>query len=124
MSDELRQLRLQKNLLVKDMVEIIRPLYPKYDKTVQSKVENGDAYGIELRKEAMDALYKAFDPEALTRKRKARDTHRLTCRLYCRLEDEDYIKLKKIVAAEGFSTMQGWLSARILEYIKAKEAGE
>lgn len=124
MSDELRELRLSKNLLVKDMVDVVRHLYPKYDKTVQSKAENGDAYGVELRKDALEALYTAFDPEALAKKQKKRDGHRLTCRLYCRLEDEDYIKLKKIVAAEGFTTMQGWLSARILGYIKAKEAGE
>lgn len=118
MSDELRALRLAKNIPVKEMVEIIRPLYPKYDKTVQSKCENGDAYGVQLRSDAMEALYKAFDPEALTKKRKQKDQHRLTCRISCRLETEEYVKLKRLVEAEGYGTMQGWLVARIREYIK------
>lgn len=118
MSDELRALRLAKNIPVKEMVEVIRPLYPKYDKTVQSKCENGNSYGVQLRPDAMAALYKAFDPDALTRKLKSKDQHRLTCRVSCRLETEEYVKLKRLVEAEGYGTMQDWLAARIRKYIK------
>lgn len=121
MSDELRALRLAKDLPVKAMVEIVQPLYPKYDKTVQSKCENGDAYGIQLRPDAMEALYKAFDPEALTKKRKKKDLHRLTCRISCRLETEEYVRLRQLVAAEGYGTMQDWLTAKIRGLIKAGE---
>ena len=121
MSDELRELRLSKNIPVKDMVEVLKPLYPKYDKTVQSKCENGDAYGVQLRPDAMAALYKAFDPDALTKKRKSKDQHRLTCRVSCRLETEEYVKLKRLVEAEGYGTMQDWLTAKIREYIKEGE---
>lgn len=118
MSDELRALRLAKSIPVREMVEVVRPLYPKYDKTVQSKCENGDAYGVDLRKDAMEALYKAFDPEALTKARKKKDCHRLICRISCRLETDEYVKLKQLVEAEGYGTMQDWLAARIREYIK------
>ena len=118
MSDELRALRLAKNIPVKEMVEVIRPLYPKYDKTVQSKCENGNSYGVQLRPDAMAALYKAFDPDALTRKLKSKDQHRLTCRVSCRLETEEYVKLKRVVEAEGYGTMQVWLAARLRKYIK------
>lgn len=44
MSDELRELRISKQIPAKEMVEVVQALYPKYDKTVQSKCENGEAY--------------------------------------------------------------------------------
>ena len=122
MSDELRSLRLAKNLPVRDMVEVIKPIYPKFDKTIQSKCENGDAYGIELRKDAMEALYIAFDPEGLIKKRKKKDFHRLNCRISCRLEDAEYEKLKRLVEAAGYPTMQDWLSAMVRQYLQ--KAGE
>lgn len=121
MSDELRELRVSKNIPVKDMVEIVKPLYPKYDKVMQSKCENGDAYGVQLRSDAMEALYKAFDPASLKKKRKKKYKHRLICRISCRLETEEYVKLKRLVEAEGYGTMQDWLTAKIREYIKDGE---
>lgn len=45
MAEELRELRLSKQIPAKDMVAVVQAIYPKYDKTVQSKCENGDAYG-------------------------------------------------------------------------------
>ena len=49
MAEELRELRLSKQIPAKDMVAVVQAIYPKYDKTVQSKCENGDAYGVSLR---------------------------------------------------------------------------
>ena len=57
MAEELRELRLSKQIPAKDMVAVVQAIYPKYDKTVQSKCENGDAYGVSLRPDAMAALY-------------------------------------------------------------------
>ena len=51
MAEELRELRLSKQIPAKDMVAVVQAIYPKYDKTVQSKCENGDAYGVSLRPE-------------------------------------------------------------------------
>ena len=48
MAEELRELRLSKQIPAKDMVAVVQAIYPKYDKTVQSKCENGDAYGVSL----------------------------------------------------------------------------
>lgn len=120
MSDELRALRTTKNIPVKDMVEVVKPLYPKYDKTVQSKCENGDAYGVQLRDDAMEALYKAFDPEALARKRKKKDHHKLTCRIACRLDDATYMKLISLIRQDGFLTVQDWIKDQVLRYLKKK----
>ena len=61
--NDLRQLRLMCGAPVKDMVEVVRALYPKYDKVIQSKVEHGDEYGIQLRPDAMRALLYHFSTE-------------------------------------------------------------
>lgn len=44
MAEELRELRLSKSIPAKDMVAVVQQIYPKYDKTVQSKCENGEVY--------------------------------------------------------------------------------
>lgn len=62
MAEELRELRLSKQIPAKDMVAVVQQIYPKYDKTVQSKCENGEVYGVSLRPDAMAALYAHFAP--------------------------------------------------------------
>lgn len=120
--NELRDLRMRLQLPVKDMVEVVRTLYPKFDKTVQSKCENGGAYGVVLRPDAMEALYRAFDPEALEScKKLKKEKHRLTCRISARLEDGDYKALQQHLEADGYSTMQDLLTDLVRRYLKEKE---
>lgn len=120
--NELRDLRMRLQLPVKDMVEVVRTLYPKFDKTVQSKCENGGAYGVLLRPDALEALYRAFDPEALeSRKKPKKEKHRLTCRISARLEDGDYKALQQHLEADGYSTMQELLTDLVRRYLKEKE---
>lgn len=120
--NELRDLRMRLQLPVKDMVEVVRTLYPKFDKTVQSKCENGSAYGVLLRPDALEALYRAFDPEALeSRKKPKKEKHRLTCRISARLEDGDYKALQQHLEADGYSTMQDLLTDLVRRYLKEKE---
>lgn len=103
MAEELRELRLSKQIPAKDMVAVVQAIYPKYDKTVQSKCENGDAYGVSLRPDAMAALYAHFAPElAEGRKAVKKDAHRLTCRISARLETADYEALQRLIEAEGY----------------------
>ena len=105
------------------MVAVVQAIYPKYDKTVQSKCENGDAYGVSLRPDAMAALYAHFAPElAEGRKAAKKDAHRLTCRISARLETADYEALQRLIEAEGYATTQDWLTATVRRYIA--EAGE
>lgn len=120
--NELRDLRMRLQLPVKDMVEVVRTLYPKFDKTVQSKCENGSAYGVLLRPDALEALYRVFDPEALeSRKKPKKEKHRLTCRISARLEDDDYKALQQHLEADGYSTMQELLTDLVRRYLKEKE---
>lgn len=123
MAEELRELRLAKQIPAKEMVAVVQQLYPKYDKTVQSKCENGEVYGVSLRPDAMAALYAHFAPElAQTHKAAKKDKHRLTCRISARLETADYEALQRRIEAEGYATTQDWLTAIVRRYIA--EAGE
>ena len=120
--NELKALRLKKKIPAKDMVEVVQKLYPKYDKTVQSKCENGELYGIEIAKDAMDALYAAFDPErAAARSARRKDKHRLTCSIRARLETPIYEALQQRIEAEGHATAQDWLTEKILAYLAKEE---
>ena len=130
MAEELRELRLSKQIPAKDMVAVVQAIYPKYDKTVQSKCENGDAYGVSLRPDAMAALYAHFAPElAEGRKAVKKDAHRLTCRISARLETADYEGHDREEDRPDLTDdirscrcTQDWLTATVRRYIA--EAGE
>ena len=94
------------------------------DKTVQSKCENGEIYGVSLRPDAMAALYAHFAPEVVEQRKAAKkDAHRLTCRISARLETADYEALQQLIAADGYATTQDWLTAIVRRYIaKAGDA--
>ena len=122
MAEELRELRVTKQIPAKDMVAVVQALYPKYDKTVQSKCENGEAYGVTIRPDAMYALYERFAPERLEPPKRTRHgQHRLTCRISCRLENEDYEALQQLIEASGCATVQEWLTG-IVRGLIGKEA--
>ena len=124
MGDNLRELRMRLQLPAKDMVAVVQQLYPKYDKTMQSKCERGSEYGVALLPDAMEALYRRFDPAALAaRERKKKSRHRLTCRISCRLEDGDYRELQQHIQADGYQTMQDWIADMVRQYIQGKAGG-
>lgn len=124
MSEELRELRISRQIPAKEMVAVVQALYPKYDKTVQSKCENGEAYGVSIRPDAMNALYAKFAPDLLTAKKRAKgERHRLTCRISGRLEDSVYAALQQHMEADGYATAQEWITAMVLRYIAEKEDG-
>ncbi|MCM1439197.1 MAG: hypothetical protein NC131_08345 [Roseburia sp.] len=117
-ADEIRTLRLEKNIPAKAMAEVIQQLYPKFDKTVLSKCEHGDEYGVHIRPDAVDALYAAFAPELLEARKRARDgNRRLTSRVSARLTDEDYEALQRRMRADGYATNQDLLTALVKRYI-------
>ena len=121
MAEELRSLRISRQIPAKEMVAVVQEKYPKYDKTLQSKCERGDEYGIQLRQDAMAAILAKFSPlliqPAATKKG---DGHKLTSRISCRLSDEEYAELQQFIKADGFDTMQAWLTHRVRNYIKRK----
>lgn len=123
MAEELRDLRVSKAIPAKDMVAVVQALYPKYDKTIQSKCENGDTYGVSIRPDAMKALYERFAPERLEPPKRTRHgLHRLTCRISARLETAVYEALQQRITAEGYDTTQDWLADIVKRYLETEGA--
>lgn len=120
-NNNLKTLRSELGISTYDAVQTVKELYPKFDKTLLCKCEN-DKYGVDLKPKAVDALITKYAPiaEAVERYKK-RDTHRLSCRVSCRLEDDTYNQLMQSIKADGYSTMQEWLTKQINEYLKGKK---
>ena len=115
----LKNLRETKKLAARDMVDTVRELFPKYDKSLQAKCENGDKYGVDLKPQAMDALLAKFAPELLEKERHRRDgRHRLKRKVMCRLEDYEYDALIAKIKEDGLGTVQNALTWLIRYYLK------
>lgn len=98
-----------------DIVAILKARFAKYDKTLQSKCEHTDKYGIEPCKEAFALLDMHF-------KRTKRATHhRRQKRVMCRLSDEDYAAFKAAIEASSYQTMQAYMERSIKRFIKRKK---
>lgn len=97
-----------------DIVAILKARFVKYDKTLQSKCENTDQYGIEPCKAAFDLLDIHF-------KRTKRATrHRRQKRVMCRLTDDDYAAFKSAIEASSYPTMQAYMERSIKRFIKRR----
>lgn len=120
--DFIKYLR-EKGIQSKDMVAVVAGLYDKYDKYLQSKVENGESYGVELRNDAIDALLAAFAPEkAAEIKRKRRGGHKMQKTIFARLPDKMYEQLHTTIKAKGFSSVQSWLTYIVVLYLQKEAA--
>lgn len=116
--NDLRRLRLTSGAPVREMVDVVRGIYPKYDKVIQSKVEHGDEYGINLRSDAMRALIHRFAPE---RDRGPRaDGRTKPYRIQARLSKAAYGQLQQLVGERG-ATMQDFLESLILDYLTRRK---
>ena len=56
----LKDFHVRKGLKAGEIVEAIRPLCSGFDKTLLTKCENPDRYGIQLSQKAMNALKETF----------------------------------------------------------------
>ena len=119
--NNLKYLRTVKNMSMPGMVEFIRTIYPKFNPAAYIMCERSGEFGVELRKDAMDALLDVYAPELLeSEKRKRQDGHRLTKRIACRLEDDEYNRLVRCVREDGFDQMNAWLVYTVRNYLKTK----
>ena len=106
----IRELQREKKIPAAKIVAVIRELYPKFDAPSLSKVERAE-YGTVLPEDARRHFYEVFAPEYVPLlKQKKPDPRRLTCRVSCRLTDEDFALLMERIKADGCSTNQEWLS--------------
>lgn len=122
MPNELTKLRRNRNIPASEIVSIVRRFYPSFDKTMLSKCENGEKYGILLKPNVMDTILDELAPESReVIKRRIRGGHRLTHRIHARLEESDYTKLQQYQKRDGYKTMQDLLADLIKKYISKGE---
>lgn len=123
--NELRDLRLRKQLPAKEIVEVVRTIYPKFDKPLLSKCENGGVYGVQLRADAMKALRVAYCPENPNGNKVSRHgKHRLSCCVSARLENTIYEALQRQLRADGYTTVQDLLTDLVRKYLKEGAAND
>lgn len=113
----------------KEIVKTLKPLYPSFDKSMLSKCMNTARYGIVLHRNGMSALLEAYPeltaqkpPDALKRQKSGK--HKYTCRVQARLPDEQYSELQQFIRADGYCTMQDWISDQVRKYLKRKRKGK
>ena len=124
--NELMELRGGRGLPAREMVAVVQELYPKYDKTMQSKCEHGEEYGVLLRPDALTALYSRFAPDVLeARKRSRHGKHRLTCRVTARLEDALFAAFASAEAFEILFSGHGYskLVSRMVSWSRSYSSG-
>lgn len=115
--DDLATLRTAKGIPVREMVEVVQTIYPKYDKIIQSKCEHGKEYGIQIRDDAFRALLQRFAPEAV--KKRDRDRKRNANRIQARLTEPVARQLHKALAEDGYS-VQGWIEEQVYSYLEGR----
>lgn len=115
---ELQSLRERSGCKSIEMVDVVKGIYPKYDKYIHSKCENGREYGITLRPDAMDALVQRFAPEIQAKPRKP--NRRKPNRIYARLPDALFEKLQQHLQSSG-QTAQDFIEGLIAQFFKSTE---
>lgn len=117
--NELSQLREYAGCRAVDMVEVVREIYPKYDKFIHSKVENGKDYGIQLRPDATKELVQRFAPEIQAKPRKPNRSK--PNRIYARLPDALFEKLQQHLQSTS-QTAQDFIEGLITQFFKTTES--
>lgn len=118
MDYSLAQFRIARSIPMADMVDVVKKSYPKFDKPLLSKCMNPALYGVQLRADATKAIFHQFDPKGEF-KRRSTDRHKLPCSIRCRLDEETFRKLLAQIHADGYATVQDWLTDHVKAYIEA-----
>lgn len=114
MPNLLRCMRVERGIPVRDMVEVVAAIYPRYDKVLHSKCEHGEEYGVRLMADAERTLREHFrlsGPDAPHRPRRSKP-----CRVQVRLTEAAYRLLQQAISRSG-ATMQSLIEGLILDYI-------
>ena len=117
MNYDLNELLRLADIPAKEAVPFIQTMYPKFDKTMWSKVKTG-AYGANLPEDARKALWERFASKELeARMRSRHGKHRMTCSIRARLPDDVYAALQQCIRDDGHTTMQDWLTEKVIRYL-------
>ena len=114
-TNPLKRLRLTTGLPASTLVQAVRTNYPRYDNSLQSKCEKTDEYGVELCKEAMNALI-VYAPDLPKRGPKTERRSKP-----CRVSQADRSRLRAVanlIQAKGHANMQDYLHQLIIRQIR------
>jgi len=112
----------RRHIPLMDMVEVVKTLYPRCDKSLISKCAHGHETGAMLRPDALKALQVHFAED--DRNAPHRPRRRKPNRLTCRITDALYGALQRRIHATG-QTVQDYIEALILKDLtEAQREGE
>jgi len=121
MENQLRELRMASQATPQEMVDLVRVRYPKYDRTLQSKCEHTDLYGVELTYPAFrDLVIRLLGKAAWDQYKKRTDGHKDKKRIMIRMDDETFRRFMAQIHQDGYDTVQAWGMDHILAYINAR----
>lgn len=115
---DVKNFRIERGLQARQIVSVMQEQYPKYDKTLHSKVERPKQYGVRLVCSAEKHLEAAFAETAPAAAR--RENRRLPARLQFRLSKKDHRRLQLALKADGFDTMQSELAHIAHRYLEGR----
>lgn len=121
MDRPLRDLRMISKATPQEMVDIVRVRYPKYDRTLQSKCEHTDDYGVELTYPAFrELVIRLLGKDEWAKYKKRTDGHRNQNRITIRMDSETFRRFMAQIHQDGYDTVQSWGLELILAYINAR----
>lgn len=114
-------MRAEKNLMIKEVLPVIKEIAPGYDGPLHSKVERPDEYGVELcrRIKTHVCTHFGFSPSQARR----RDFRTLPYRIQGRLEKCEFDRLQIAIREDGFATMQDFLRDMVQRYLSDRSKG-
>lgn len=117
---DIRKFEEEHGLKPKDIINVARDIYPKYDKVIHCHVKNPEQYGVRWVDDLERAVIEAFsDKPPVPRKQEHRSK---PYRMQVRLSKRSYEILQRRFEADGFDTVQAGLAFIIGRYIKEEEA--
>lgn len=114
--NRLKAVRQASGLSPRQLVADIRQTFPRYDKTLHSKCEHTEDYGVQLDNRALKALEKRY---GLTR---ARENRTKPMRITVRFESGQYSQLQRALEVRGL-TAQSYALRAIMRAVIADLEG-
>ena len=131
-SHDLKNILALAELSPKSAAELLRSMFPSFDKTVLSKCCKPEKYGCVLHPDGYAVLRNRIandmeweqpqeTPPAPQERRKS-SKHKFTCRVSGRLPDGKYLRLQRYIRLDGYATTQDWVADQVDAYLKKMEA--
>lgn len=114
------------NISRRQMINTIKQVFPKYEKPTETMVCNSADYGCQLTPEAEKLLISAFGwHEGLAAKKpKVKENRCKSNRLYVRLDDVLFDRVKALAERMQFVSMQDLIEASLSDFVNKYGGGQ